>query len=47
MVQTSEEQLKIYTDGLIPQANATFQAGLASYQSNKQDFESLLSFSTC
>jgi cobalt-zinc-cadmium efflux system outer membrane protein len=43
MVQTSEEQLKIYTDGLIPQANATFQAGLAAYQSNKQDFESLLS----
>jgi cobalt-zinc-cadmium efflux system outer membrane protein len=43
MVQTSEEQLRIYTDGLIPQANATFQAGLAAYQSNKQDFESLLS----
>ena len=43
MVETSEEQLKIYTDGLIPQANATFQAGLAAYQSNKQDFESLLS----
>jgi len=43
MVQTSEEQLKIYTDGLVPQANATFQAGLAAYQSNQQDFESLLS----
>jgi outer membrane protein, heavy metal efflux system len=43
MVQTSEKQLKIYTDGLIPQATATFQAGLAAYQSNKQDFESLLS----
>jgi outer membrane protein TolC len=43
MVQTSEEQLKIYSDGLIPQANATFQAGLAAYQSNRQDFQSLLS----
>jgi outer membrane protein TolC len=43
MVQTSEERLKIYSDGLIPQANATFQAGLAAYQSNRQDFESLLS----
>src|SRR5581483_1991456 len=27
MVQTSEEQLKIYTDGLIPQANATKRSG--------------------
>ncbi len=43
MVQTSEEKLRIYSDGLIPQANATFQAGLAAYQSNRQDFESLLS----
>ena len=43
MVQTSEEKLKIYSDGLIPQANATFQAGLAAYQSNRQDFQSLLS----
>ena len=43
MVQASEERLKIYSDGLIPQANAAFQAGLAGYQSNRQDFESLLS----
>ncbi len=43
MVHTSEEQLKIYSDGLIPQANATFQAGLAGYQSNREDFQSLLS----
>lgn len=43
MVKTSEEKLKIYSDGLIPQANATFQAGLAAYQSNRQDFQSLLS----
>ena len=42
MVKTSEEKLKIYRDGLIPQANATFQAGLAAYQSNREDFQSLL-----
>lgn len=43
MAKTTEERLKIYIDGLIPQANATFQAGLAAYQSNRQDFQSLLS----
>lgn len=35
--------LKIYREGLMPQARATFQAGLASYQSAQQDFETLLS----
>src|ERR1700676_1909960 len=43
MVKTSEEQLLIYRDGLIPQAQATIQAGLAAYQSNRADFESLFS----
>lgn len=43
MVKTTEERLKIYSDGLIPQANAAFQAGLSAYQSNRQDFQSLLS----
>lgn len=41
-VQTAEQLLKIYREGLIPQATATFQAGLASYQSGRQDFETLL-----
>ena len=41
--QTSAEQLKIYKDGLIPQANATFRSAMAAYQSNRQDFETLLS----
>ncbi len=41
--KTSEEQLKIYSDGLVPQSEATFQSALSAYQSNKQDFESLLS----
>ncbi len=43
VAQTSAEQLKIYEDGLIPQANATFQSALAAYQANRQDFETLLS----
>ena len=43
LTTTSAERLKIYSDGLIPQAEATFQSGLAAYQSNRQDFESLLS----
>jgi cobalt-zinc-cadmium efflux system outer membrane protein len=45
LVRRSEDQLKIYTEGLIPQSEATFQAGLAAYQSNRQDFGSLLSSS--
>jgi cobalt-zinc-cadmium efflux system outer membrane protein len=40
---TSEERLKIYRDGLVPQSEATFQSALSAYQSNRQDFESLLS----
>jgi cobalt-zinc-cadmium efflux system outer membrane protein len=40
---TSGERLKIYSDGLVPQSKATFQSALSAYQSNKQDFESLLS----
>src|ERR1700685_3610701 len=43
MVKTSEEQLLIYRDGLIPQAQATIQAGLAAYQSSRGDFETLFS----
>ncbi len=43
MVKTSEEQLLIYRDGLIPQAQATIEAGLAAYESNRADFESLFS----
>jgi outer membrane protein TolC len=41
--KTSEDRLKIYSDGLVPQSEATFRAALAAYQSNRQDFESLLS----
>ena len=42
-VNTSAQLLKIYRDGLIPQAAATFQSGLSAYESNREDFESLLS----
>ena len=41
--KTSEERLKIYSDGLVPQSEATFRSAMSAYQSNKQDFESLLS----
>ena len=40
---TSAEQLKIYREGLIPQSEATFRSGLAAYQANRQDFQTLLS----
>ena len=42
-VKESEERLKIYEQGLVPQSNATFRAGLAAYQANRQDFETLIS----
>lgn len=41
--ETASQMLKIYREGLIPQALATYQAGLASYQTGTLDFESLFS----
>jgi len=41
-VEKSAELLKIYHEGLIPQAQAELQAGLAAYQNNRQDFQALL-----
>lgn len=43
IVQTSEQQLKVYQDGLIPQSEAALNAGLAGYQTGKQDYQGLLS----
>jgi outer membrane protein TolC len=40
--EKSAELLKIYREGLVPQARAALQAGLAVYQSNRQDFQALL-----
>lgn len=34
--------LKIYREGLIPQATASFQAGMAAYEAGHEDFQSLL-----
>jgi cobalt-zinc-cadmium efflux system outer membrane protein len=41
--QQTADLLKIYKEGLIPQARTSFEAGIAVYQSNRQDFQSVLS----
>jgi cobalt-zinc-cadmium efflux system outer membrane protein len=41
--QRTADLLRIYKEGLIPQARAGFQAGIAAYQNNRQDLQSLLS----
>lgn len=40
--EKTAELLKIYREGLLPQARAGFQAGIAAYQNNRQDFQALL-----
>ena len=42
IAQQNDDVLKINREGLIPQARTGFQAGLAAYQNNRQDFQSLL-----
>ena len=42
LVQQTSELLKIHREGLSPQSRSEFQAALATYQSNKQDFQTLL-----
>jgi outer membrane protein TolC len=42
ITQQTSELLKIHREGLSPQARSQFQVGLASYQSNKQDFQAVL-----
>src|SRR6267378_7769336 len=42
LAQQTTELLKIHREGLSPQARSAFQSGLASYQSNKQDFQAVL-----
>jgi outer membrane protein TolC len=41
--ETASLMLKIYREGLIPQALAAYQSGLTSYQSGGVDFETLFS----
>jgi len=43
IAKTSTEQLKIFREGLLPQAEATFRAATTAYQANRLDFETLLS----
>jgi outer membrane protein TolC len=40
--ETTARILRMYREGLIPQAAGTFKAGLAAYEANRQDFETLL-----
>jgi cobalt-zinc-cadmium efflux system outer membrane protein len=40
--QKAAELLRIYREGLLPQARAEFEAGVAAYQNNRQDFQGLL-----
>lgn len=40
--ETASQMLKVYREGLIPQALATFRSGLAAYQTGTKDFETLL-----
>jgi len=42
LAQQTSELLKIHREGLSPQSQSEFQAALAAYQSNKQDFQALL-----
>ena len=40
--ETAERVLTMYREGLIPQAAAVFNAGLAAYGANREDFETLV-----
>jgi cobalt-zinc-cadmium efflux system outer membrane protein len=43
IAKLSGQQLKIYREGLMPQAEATFRSAMAAYEAGRQDFETLLS----
>ena len=42
IVQTAEQQLNVYEQGLIPQSEAALNAGLAGYRAGKQEYQGLL-----
>jgi outer membrane protein, heavy metal efflux system len=42
IVQTSNEQLTVYEQGLIPQSESALNAGLAGYRAGKQEYQGLL-----
>lgn len=41
-IHTTEEQLKIYREGLVPQSESAFNAGMAGYRAGRQEYQSLL-----
>src|SRR5258708_4769426 len=41
VVRRSEDQLRIYADGVLPQSQALFHTGIAPYQSHRQRFPTL------
>jgi len=41
---TDEELLKEYRDGLVPQADAAYQATLSAYASNREQFTHVLQY---
>jgi outer membrane protein TolC len=43
IAELSSEQLKIYREGLMPQAEATLRSAMAAYEAGRQDFETLIS----
>ncbi len=42
IAEKNAELLEIYRQGLLPQARAGYEAGLAAYQNGRQDFQTLL-----
>jgi outer membrane protein, heavy metal efflux system len=42
-IQTTDRVMRIYSDGLIPQGEATLKSALATYRVGKVDFQTLLS----
>lgn len=42
IVQSSAQQLNVYTEGLIPQSEAALSAGLAGYRAGKQEYQGVL-----
>jgi outer membrane protein, heavy metal efflux system len=42
IVQTSDQQLKVYDQGLIPESESALNAGLAGYRAGKQDYQGLI-----
>lgn len=42
IAQTSEQEIKVYEEGLIPQSEAALNAGLAGYRAGNQEYQGLL-----